>query len=708
MKYIANMQRWPQPLAAGMICATGLSLPALAQEDATALEAITVEQSATESPISGGIGYSAAQTTTGLKAGVPLKEVPQSVSVVTQQELVDRSPVQVEEALNYLAGVTSSVWGVDDRFDQFLIRGFDLGPSGIFRDGLPNKVLNFSGFKIEPFMIERIDVLRGPASVLYGEIDAAGMINIISKRPVFERFTDAMASYGSYDTGQIGLDIGDSNAAGTLAWRFTGLTREGGNEVDGSQDDRDLLALGLTWAPSDATSITFLANWQQDNLTPNSFLPVAGEDYDAALGPLPDSFVFSQSDYNKLETEQYSFGYQAEHRASDALTLRQNARYSHQSTDYNQLYFAGLIDGDTMDFAAFAVPEEASILAVDTQAIYTSQFESIENILLVGLDLSLQEVDGTSAWESGYLIDITAPSYDFPVVDPAVYQDQKSTIDQVGLYFQDHMRFASGLTLTGGLRQSWVDNTVDDHLTGTSTTHNDSPLTGMIGATYDLGNGVVPYASYTQSFTTNIGTTFLGDQFEPTRGAQYELGVRYSPTTQMLLTAAVYDLTKTNVLTADPDNEGYNVQTGEVRHRGIELEARGNLTEQVSVLAAYTYIDSEILQSNDGDQGNENYLVPNQQASLWGQYDFTGPLDGLGLGAGVRYVGDSWGDTANTRSVDDYVIADLAVRYSWMGFVARLGVTNLLDEDYYATCDAYFGCILGEGRETTLTLSKAF
>ena len=707
MTQIPRLRRWPQPLAAGMLCATGLSLPAPAQE-ATVLDPITVEQGAGETPISGGVGYIAGQTATGVKAGVPLTEVPMSVSVVTQQELVDRSPTQVEEALNYLPGITSSVWGVDDRFDQFLIRGFDVGPTGVFRDSLPNKVLNFSGFTIEPFMIERIDVLRGPSSVLYGEIDAAGMINIISKRPKFERFTEAMASYGSHDTAQIGLDTGDSNAAGTLAWRFTGLARDGANQIDGSEDDRNLLALGVTWAPSDATSVTFLTNWQKDNLTPNSFLPVAGEDYDIAAGPLPDSFVFSQSDYNKLETEQFSFGWQAQHQHSDALRFVQNARYAQQSTDYNQLYFAGMVDDQTMDFAAFAVPEDASILALDNQAIYTSQIGGVENTLLVGLDLSLQEVDGTAAWESGYLIDVTAPSYDFPVVDPAVYQDQISTVGQAGLYIQDHAVFSNGLTITGGLRQSWVENTTEDNLTGTTDSQYDTPLTGMLGATYDLGNGVVPYASYTQSFNTNIGTTYDGAQFEPTRGEQVEVGVRYSPTSDMMLSAAVYDLTKSNVLTADPDNEGYNVQTGEIRHRGIELEARGNLTEEISILAAYSYIDSEILQSNDGDQGNENYLVPNQTASLWGQYDFAGLLDGLGLGAGVRYVGESWGDTANTRSVDDYVIADLALRYAWDGFIARLGVTNLFDEQYYATCDAYFGCILGEGRETTLTLSKAF
>lgn len=703
-----------RPLLALALTGSALSTSPLFAQEATVLDTVVLD-GAGESPVSGGTGYTVQTTATGVKAGVPITEVPQSVGVVTSQELEDRDPVQIEDALAYVPGVVASPWGVDDRYDQFLIRGFDLGTSGIFRDGLVNKAMNFTGFKVDPYMVQRIDVLKGPASVLYGSNDAAGVVNIISKRPEFEPFTEARLSYGSHNTAELGLDTGGANADGTLAWRFTGLTREGANEIENSQDDRDLLAFGLTWAPTDRTSITFLAHWQKDNLTANSFMPVAGEDYDISLGEMPESFTNSQHPWNKFATEQASIGWQAEHEFSDSLKLRQNFRYAKQNTNYKHLYFNGMIlpdytpSADSMNFAAFAVDETGRTAAVDTQLEYRSNFGSAENILTFGIDLSRREVDGTMGWENSYQIDIADPNFDFDVTEPAIYQDQKTTLEEKGLYVQDHLRLDNGVTVTAGLRRSWVETTTDDRLGGTTSSQKDDATTGMIGATWDLGNGFVPYASYAESFTTNIGTTFDGAQYDPTEGSQYEIGLRYAPDgSAMQLSAALFDIIKSNVLTSDPDHAGFSIQTGEVRHRGLELEARGQLTEQLSLVAGYTFLDAEITKSNDGDAGNRTPLVPRHQASVWADYAFAGRAEGLSLGGGLRYVGESWGDTANTREVDSYLLADLAVRYDWDSYRASFGVTNLFDKDYAATCDASVGCIQGEGREMTLTLSKRF
>ncbi|MDQ1846771.1 TonB-dependent siderophore receptor [Gemmobacter fulvus] len=704
-----------RPRLALVLCGTILGAPALAQTTEVEFPPIVLKGQV-ETAVSGGTGYTAELTATGIKSGVPLTEVPQSVSVVTAQELADRDPVQIEDALAYSVGVTASPWGVDDRYDQFLIRGFDLGTSGIFRDGLTNKVQNFSGYKIDPFMVDRIDVLKGPASVLYGANDAAGMVNIISKRPVFERFTEARLAYGSHNTREAGLDTGGVlDTAGTLAWRLTALSREGANAVKGSQDDRDLLALGLTWAPSDATSITFLGHYQKDNLAPNSFLPVAGEDYDAALGDLPESFVNSQSPFNRFATEQVSFGWQAEHAFSENLTLRQNSRYAKQRTEYRHLYFNGMIqpdytpDPDTMNFAAFVVPEEATTIATDTQLEYRSSFGGAESTLLIGADISRQVLDGTSAWSNPYSIDIANPNFDFPVAMPGVSSDRKASVDQKGLYVQEHLRFANGVTVTGGVRRSWNENEVEDNLTGTTSRQKDNATTAMLGATWDLGNGFIPYASYTESFTVNIGTDFAGDMFAPTEGRQYELGLRYVPDAGGLqYSAALFDTEKSNMLTADPDHTGYSVQTGEVRHRGLELEARGAFSEQLSGVVNYTYLDAEITRSNDGDQGNRTARVPEHQASAWLQYAFAGRMEGVSLGAGVRYVGETFGDNGNTRRVDDFLLADLSLRYEKDNYAVTLGATNLFDKDYFSTCDTSVGCVRGEGREVTLSLSTRF
>ncbi|MBL8563246.1 MAG: TonB-dependent siderophore receptor [Gemmobacter sp.] len=686
----------------------------LAQEGETVLDTVVLDGGAA-SPIAGGTGYLAETSATGVKAGVPVTEVPQATTTVTEAELADRDPVQIEDALAYVPGVVASPWGVDDRYDQFVIRGFDLGTSGIFRDGLVNKSMSFTGFKIDPYMVQRIDVLKGPASVLYGSNDAAGLVNIVTKRPSFTPESEARLSYGSHNTAELALDTGGANADGTLAWRLTGLTREGANEMQGSQDDRDLLALGLTWAPTDRTTVTFLAHWQKDNLTANSFQPVAGEDYALGLGALPDNFANSQHPWNRFATEQTSIGWQAEHSFSEALTLRQNFRHARQTTDYRHLYFNGMIlpdytpSADSMNFAAFAVEETGTTTALDTQLEYTSDFGGAENILTFGVDLSRKKVDGTMGWVNSYQVPIVGADWDFDVTTPAPYQDQATTVEEQGLYVQNHLRLSNGVTVTAGLRRSAVENRVRDHLSGASSRQKDDATTGMIGATWDLGNGLVPYASYAESFTTNIGTTFGGDQFAPTEGQQLEAGLRYSPEGSGLqFAAALFDITKSNVLTSDPAHAGFSVQTGEVRHRGLELEARGQITDQLSVIAGYTVLDAKITKSNDGDAGNRTPLVPRQQASVWAQYAFAGQAKGLNLGAGLRYVGQAWGDTANTRSVDSYLLADMTVSYDWEANSLAFGVTNLFDKDYAATCDSSVGCIKGEGREMTLTLSRKF
>ena len=703
-----------RPRLALLLTASALTaLPAAAQES-VALDPVVLQSEM--SPISGGTGYTVAATSTGLKSGVPVDEVPQTVNTVTQQELADRDPVQIEDALAYVPGVVASPWGVDDRYDQFTIRGFDLGVNGLFRDGLINKAQSFTGFKIDPYMIQRIDVLKGPASVLYGSNDAAGLVNMITKRPTFAHLGEARLSYGSHDTAEVAVDWGEANADKTLSWRLTGLTREGANAATHSQDDRDLLALGVTWAPDDATSVTFLAHWQRDNLTPNAFMPVAGEDYDTAYGTLPFSFLNSQHPWNRFATEQASIGWQAEHEVSDSLKLRQNFRYARQTTDYRHLYFNGMIlpdytpSPDNLNYAAFTVNEKARYWALDNQLEYRGRLGGADHVLTFGVDMTRQVKDGDMGWDNSYNVLLSDPSYDFPIGDPGPFSSTRTDVREQGVYARDHMRFGNGVTVTAGLRRSWTQNQTQDRLAGTTTRQKDNATTGMLGATWDLGNGVVPYASYGESFTVNIGNTFAGAQYQPTQGKQIEAGLRYRPEgSQLQLAAALFSIEKTNVLTSDPLNAGFSVQTGKVRHRGLELEARGQLTRQVSLIAGYSYIDATVLSSEDGDQGNTPSLVARHTASIWAEYDFAGAAQGLSLGGGLRYVGKAWADNANSRRVDSYVLADLAVRYGWDDYSAALNVTNLFDEDYYSTCSPFgSGCGRGEGREVTLTLSRAF
>ncbi|MCV3205714.1 TonB-dependent siderophore receptor [Mesorhizobium sp. YC-39] len=689
-----------------LLCAPGYGL---AQETATELSPIVVEGQ-TDSPVGPDDGYIAKNTTTGSKTDTPLKEIPQSVSVVTRKQLDDRQPAQLEDTLSYLAGVTASPWGVDNRFDQCLIRGFDLCTYVIYRDGLPQKAIDFSGFKIEPYGLERVEVLKGPSSVLYGENEAGGMINAISKRPTETPIYDGYLSYGSFNTVEAGLDIGGPiDDAGVWTYRLTGLVRNGEIETDYSRNDRIFVAPALKWQPDAQTSLTILANYQWDRLAPNAFLPVAGEQYPAEYGKLPRNFFTGSPGFDRYDANHGSIGYQFSHEFDDNWTVRQNLRYSRQDTDYRQLYYSGMIDDRTMARTAFTVDETATIFSVDNQAEYDRTFGAVQNKLLVGLDYNRFSVDGQNHYGAGPDLDILNPDYSQPITIPDIWVDRTQTIGQIGLYAQNQSKIADHWLLTLGGRQSWIDNTNSDRLDSAgSYRQKDHAFTGNVGIGYLFDNGLTPYVSYAESFTTNIGQTQSGAAFQPSSGKQYEVGVKYEPTFfPGFITASLFDLRKTNIVTYA--GGPFQIQTGEVRHRGLEIEANADLASGLSMTAAYTYLDAEITRDDPLVIGNRPSLVPEHQASLWANYEVGhGMLEGLSAGAGVRYIGASFGDNANTVNVPSYTLVDAALRYKKNGWQAALNVSNLFDKTYYSTCYPGSGCIYGEGRVIKGSLSMKF
>lgn len=279
-------------------------------------------------------------------------------------------------------------------------------------------------------------------------------------------------------------------------------------------------------------------------------------------------------------------------------------------------------------------------------------------------------------------------------------QDGIETVSQIGVYAQNQAKIAGKLLLTFGGRGSWVDNDFDDRLAGDDSHQSDNAFSRNIGVGCLFDNGMTPYGSYSESFTVNIGQRRAGGSFLPTRGRQYEVGMKYAPAFfPITITSALFDITKTNVLTTDPDDPNFQVQTGEVRHRGFELEASADLQSGLSFVGAYTFIDAEITRDNDGFEGKRPSLVPKHQASLWANYEApAGPFDGTSFGAGVRFIGSSFGDNGDTLKVSDYTPFDAALRYRWRNWQGSINVTNLFDRTYYSTCYPGGGCGFGEGR----------
>ncbi|MFD2141199.1 TonB-dependent siderophore receptor [Ancylobacter oerskovii] len=651
----------------------------------------------------GTVGYVATRSTAGTKTDTPLLETPQSVSVITRQELDDRNVQTLTEAVAYTPGVRTGQSGYDPRFDVFTIRGFDTTYNGIYRDGLRWPGANMSVFKIEPYGVENITVLRGPSSALYGLGSPGGLVDVTSKRPTEEAFGEIELQAGNYDWLQGQFDIGGPlDKDGTLLYRLTGLLRDADspNTLGGGVNDMTYIAPALTWKPNDQTKITFLGEYQKSE-TPAS-LPFYGWD-----GTGTETFSRSPGDYNSQPQEQWRIGYSAEHEFNDVFTFRQNLRYGNADTTvrYTSLYG---IDPDTNigTRGTGYVHDILDSFAVDNQVQADFVTGAVEHKLLFGLDYTYLSLDGGIGFGTAADFDFNTGQPLGPTYDPGFnYSRYKQTQNQTGLYIQEQAKFDRWiLTLTG--RQDWVDSKDDDLLNGTSENTDDSEFTGRVGLTYVFDNGIAPYVTYSTSFAPNLGVDVNGDAFSPTTSKQIEAGVKYAPTGfDGYFTAAVFQINQENGLVTDDTNPLFQVQTGEVRARGFELEAVANLGAGLKVRGAYTYLDLTNVAGDPTTIGLAPSGQPQNAFAIWADYQFQpgSKLAGLGIGAGVRYTGATWGDSLNSFENDAYTLVDAKLSYDFeylnpklKGWSAQINAQNLLDEEY-VTCDAGY-CYLGAPR----------
>jgi iron complex outermembrane receptor protein len=651
----------------------------------------------------GTVGYVATRNNAGTKTDTPLIETPQSVSVVTREELNDRNVHTLTEAVGYTPGVRTGQSGFDPRFDVFTIRGFDTTYTGIYRDGLRLPGANMSVFKVEPYGVESVTVLRGPSSALYGLGSPGGLVDITSKRPVDEPFGEIELQAGNYDLWQGQFDVGGRlDKDGEWLYRLTGVLRDAGspNTLGGGVNDMKFIAPAVTWKPNDQTRITFLGEYQESE-TPAS-LP-----FYQWNGSGGEAFSRSPGDYNSQTQDQYRFGYLAEHEFNDVFTVRQNLRYG--SADTTVRYTSmGPVDPVT-NIASRSTGYVHDILdsfVVDNQVQADFVTGPVEHKLLVGLDYSYLSLDGGIGFGAASDFDLNTGQPLGPTYDPGFnYSRYRQKQSQVGLYVQEQAKFDRWiLTLTG--RQDWVDTKDEQLLADPPTTQNidDSEFTGRVGLTYVFDNGLAPYVSYSTSFAPVLGVDADSNSFVPTTAKQIEGGVKYVPPGfDGYFAVSVFQINQENGLV----NDGplLQIQTGEVRARGFELEAVANLGQGLKVRGAYTYLDLTNIAGDPETVGLTPSGQPENSFALWVDYQFQPgtKLAGLGLGAGVRYTGATWGNPLNTFQNDAYTLVDAKLSYDFQyldprlkGWSAQINAQNLLDEEY-TTCDAGY-CYLGAPR----------
>ena len=705
-----TLEKVPTPLHAGQGISSTLSEQPNQAKPVKVPEIVVKEVQERDSPAS----YVAEGTNTATKSDIPLIETPQSITVITRNRMVAQEINSITEALRYTAGVQSETFGFEPRFTWLRFRGFDATTNGLFRDGLQLRNPGFAvSYNLEPYGAEQIDVLRGPASFLYGQGSPGGLLNYVTKRPTQKAFQELQFLTGNFGRYEGRLDFGGKlNDSDTLSYRLTGLFRESGTQIDQVPNDRIYIAPAVTWQAATHTQITFFTHFQKDQLGSSQALPAEGTLRSNSNGRIPAARFTGYPDLDKQNRTEYSVGYELRHQLTPMWHFVQKLRYGSTELDGMTVYSNSLAtDKRTINRFAYGSVGKLDALAIDNQMHGKFSTGPFQHTLLGGVDFQRISVDVRQTFGAASSIDIfNRYDYGVPFAFPSVFVDQQTTQLQTGVYLQDQVKLYDQWLLTVGGRQDWTSDETRDNLNPSATRRqNDQKATGRAALTYLSDFGVAPYISYSTFFLPAIGLNPSGQAFEPESGRQYEVGIKYQPKgSGILLTAALFDLTRENYVQFDPATF-LQVQRGKARSRGLELEGIANFDNGIDVIANYTLLDNEVLESADPvERGKRLTQTPAQFASVWTKYTVpSGVLRGLGIGGGARYTGSTYSNEANTFKVPSYVVGDAAIDYVWGHYRLALNITNMFDHGAFS-CFERSGtnfCTFGERRSVVGTVA---
>ncbi|WP_230180736.1 TonB-dependent siderophore receptor [Aquabacterium sp. CECT 9606] len=637
-------------------------------------------------------GYVAKRSASGTKTDSLISETPQSISVVTRNQMKAQGVQTAEQALRYTAGVMTEVTGYDLRYQSMVVRGF--APT-VYRDGMRTFASgSFGDWQADPQGLERVEVLKGPASVLYGQGAPGGIVNQVSKRPQVDQINEIGMSVGNHDRYEASFDLGGKfDQDGTLLFRINGLVRDSKTQTDYSQDNRVFLAPSLSWRPSAQTSVTVLADVTRDRATPKSWWPTLA--LIQSNPKIPVNRFAGEPGFDHYNRDMASLGYLIEHKFNETWTVRQNVRYSDFRLNYQHLYGDSWTNSDMTDIVRGSLLSRTKgrALTVDNQAEVSLNWGIFKQKILLGLDTQRFTGIEDLGFGNAPILNVYNPVYGL-AVDPIVTNPNTSKLRQAGLYAQDQMRLGAW-AMNVGLRH---DRTATFYSDGDVYENKNAKTTYNLGVLRTWDNGISPYASYSTSFEPGnvFDRTVSGEHLKPESGQQIELGVKYQPRgTDLLLTASVFDLKKQNVTTDDPnDTADAVIQTGEVHVKGLELEGSTSLGRQLDLIASYTYLVPKVSRSNNGDVGHQLDQTTRNTAKVWLDYKFSGSvLGGLSIGGGVRYVDKVLaaydGDVAYYNP--SYTVIDAAIHYKTGPITLALNAANLTDKAYVANRAQFYG-----------------
>ncbi|MFQ6559905.1 TonB-dependent siderophore receptor [Pseudomonas sp. Lb2C1-1] len=681
-------------------------------------------------------GYNATHSQVATKTSTALRETSQSVSVVTREQMDDQGAQTVSQAMRYTPGVLTNPYGATHRYDYVAMRGFNDGSvDNIYLDGLKSMGDSgtYSSMQVDPYFLERVDILKGPSSVLYGRSSPGGLVALTSKKPQYEAYHQIQATVGTQGQRGMGFDFtGPVDDDKRITYRLIGLADTSDTQFDHNKEKRFALAPTVNIDFSEDTSLTLQAYLQHDpDGGYHGGMPADGTLHQRNGRRISENFFEGEPGVDGYERDQQSFGYQFEHRFNDVFTARQNFRYLDSQVTNDQVYAYGWTTPTSNELNRYYTGAEEKLHSFIVDNMLQAEFftGATKHTVLMGADYQRRKT--VVDWTSGSLAPINAfdPVYGNSAITYFSPTSYLRRLEQTGVYLQDLIEMDKW-RFSLGLRQDWVQTSDENRIAefgrpeGTEINDKRTKLTGRAGALYLFDNGMAPYISYSESFNPNSYADSAGNPLPPTDGKQWELGLKYQPPgTDDLYTASLFRIDQENLATKLPQENFYRA-VGAVRSQGLELEAHLQLTEQFKVLGSYTFTDIEYSKSMVStlstptdiieNKGNSPTQAPRHMASVWADYRFdSGSLDGLRLGGGVRYVGYSWADAENTMKVPSYTLFDASVGYDLgkvglKGVDVRLNANNLTNETYVASCASLSYCYMGEERNVAATVSYQF
>ncbi|MGP5209508.1 TonB-dependent siderophore receptor [Psychrobacter alimentarius] len=668
--------------------------------------------------------YADGYRSTGTKTALDPDDAPMSYTRIDQELLQKRQADSVNAALRYEPGISAESRGTVSIFDEYNIRGFKTYSN--FYDGLR---LPYDGAwnlmpQVDIYATESVEVVKGPASSLYGYASPGGMVNQVAKTPKSTQASEVQLRLGNQNLKEVGVDT-TGPITDTLNYRLVALKRKKDGQMQTTEEERTLINPSIEWRPTEDVSVLANVFYQDDpEMVPSTPLPAVGTVYSASYGKL-DSDAYAGDKWNRFSKEVLMPSVTVNWDINDKLTFKHILRYTDAEAQQRNMYNSGFVSGSDkiLNRVAYTTDESMSNWTTDNQLAYQLDTANTSHNLLFGVEY--QETDSTATYYDAGAdgtpnLDLSNPDFSQINADTLPLnnyrQDESIEQSQLGFYVQDEMKWQD-LTVVAGLRHDNFDSMTDQTKASAGAVYSDqtidndaSKTSGRLAAIYAFDNGISPYASYSQSFQPVVGSNFITNKpFEPTTADQLEAGIKYlSPNRATKGALAVFDITQKNVVVADEINYRSQTQTGEIRSKGFEVSGSHMLNDWVDVAASYSYTDAEIKadEFNPDVVGNTPAQTAKHKATLWTDYYAT---DKLTLNAGVRYEGGMQLDKQNSDELPSVTLVDIGGNYQINPMLTvGASINNLFDKTYVGACYDINNCWMGPERQLSVSLKANF